>query len=94
MYIYTIKSHIYGVCGCVYVPFFFLFHFWPPVAYGVLKLGIRSEPQFGPKPQLQQYWILNLVPSTPETLTHGTTAGAPTFPFLYYLPSWFTPSFY
>ena len=30
-----------------------------PVAYGVLGPGIRSQPQFRAKPQVQQCWILN-----------------------------------
>lgn len=39
--------------------FSFVFFFDHPTVHGVLKLGIRSQPQLSPKPQLKQFQILN-----------------------------------
>ena len=39
--------------------FFSFFFCGRPVAYGVPRSGIRSEPQLPPKLQLRQHWILN-----------------------------------
>lgn len=38
---------------------FFIFIFWPPMAYGVSGPGIRAKLQLPPVPQLWQHWTLN-----------------------------------
>ena len=60
----------------IYIYLFIIISCWGcPVAYGVLRPGIRSKPQLRPKPQpwqcqilnpLYRGWELNLHPSAPE----------------------------
>ena len=54
------KSVCFREYGNLKISFFLsFFSFGRPVAYGVPRPGIRSEPQLQPKPQLQQHWTLN-----------------------------------